>query len=351
MTDHERWTAVLTRDPRFDGAFVYAVRTTGVFCRPVCPSRRPARANVRFFTGARAAERAGFRPCRRCRPERPGAAPAVGAVTEACRLLDAAEETTPTLATLAAAVGLSPFHLHRTFKRLVGVTPRQYADSRRLARVKARLGAGDAVAGALYEAGYGAASRLYEKAPGQLGMTPGAYRKGGAGVAMAYTVTDCPLGRLLVAATERGVSALYFGDDDATLEAELGREYPAATIRRDDAALGAWLAPVLAHLEGAEPHLDLPTDVRATAFQRQVWEALRRIPYGAIRTYAEVAEAIGRPQASRAVARACATNPVSVIVPCHRVVRADGGLAGYRWGLARKRALLARERAATEEGD
>jgi AraC family transcriptional regulator of adaptative response/methylated-DNA-[protein]-cysteine methyltransferase len=351
MTDEERWRAVEVRDAAFDGAFVYAVGSTGVYCRPSCPSRRPHRRHVAFFGLPEAAERAGFRACLRCRPRQARARDGrIEAVRSACRFIEERDDGPPTLAALAAHVGLSPHHLQRTFKRIVGVTPRQYADARRLDRLKARLRAGDQVAGALYEVGYGSSSRLYERAPSQLGMTPATYRRGGKGARIGYSIVAGPLGRLLVAATARGVCAVYLGADDGALEAALRREYPAAEIARDDAGLGRWVGALGEHLDGRRPDLDLPVDVRATAFQRQVWEALQAIPYGATRSYGEVARAIGRPTAARAVARACATNPVAVVVPCHRVVAADGGLGGYRWGVKRKRALLAKERAVSGSG-
>src|SRR5262245_25661041 len=225
----------------------------------------------------------------------------------------------------------------------MGISPRQYADACRLGRLKARLRETDTVTTAMYQAGYGSSSRLYERAAAQLGMTPGGYRRGGKGMSIRYTITDSPLGRLLLAGTDRGVSALYLGDGDAELEAALKREYPAAVVRREDGGLGPWLKAVLDHLGGGLPHLDLPLDVQATAFQWRVWQELRKIPYGSTRTYTQVAAALGRPTAVRAVARACATNPVSVVIPCHRVVRGDGDLAGYRWGVARKKKLLAQE--------
>jgi AraC family transcriptional regulator of adaptative response/methylated-DNA-[protein]-cysteine methyltransferase len=251
-----------------------------------------------------------------------------------------------TLATLGRSVGMGSHQLERAFRSVMGITPRQYADAQRMHRLKFSLKKGDDVTTALYEAGFGSSSRLYERAPSQLGMTPATYRQGGAGMQIHYTIVDSPLGRLLVAATERGISALYLGERDAPLEAALRKEYPRAEIDKSSSRsknLGGWVSEILAHLRGKEPHLDLPTDVQATAFRRHVWEELRRIPYGATRTYTEIARAIGQPRAIRAVARACATNPVSVVVPCHRVVRADGKLAGYRWGLSRKRALLDHE--------
>jgi AraC family transcriptional regulator of adaptative response/methylated-DNA-[protein]-cysteine methyltransferase len=255
----------------------------------------------------------------------------------------------PTLADMGDHVGVSPHHLQRTFKRHLGVTPRQYADARRLGRFKSGLKRGEGVAGALYDAGYGSPSRVYERAPDQLGMTPATYAKGGRGAHIGYSVVGCTLGRLLVAATARGICAVYLGDDDDELADELRAEYPAAEVARDDAVLGRWAEVLVRHLKGEEPRLDLPLDVRATAFQWRVWEELRRIPQGETRTYSEIAARLGKPKAQRAVGRACATNPVSVVVPCHRAVREDGGLGGYRWGLERKEALLARERTEKSE--
>lgn len=259
-----------------------------------------------------------------------------------CRLLE--ERPGIRLEELSAAAGVSPHHLQKTFKRLMGVTPRQYADARRLGSLKAHLKGGFSVTEATYEAGYGSSSRLYERAASQLGMTPALYRRGGPGLQLRYATFDSPLGRLLVAATERGVCALYLGDSDGPLESALREEYKAAEIRRDEAGLRRLVEPVLSQLEGRAPLADFPLDVRATAFQRRVWEELRRIPLGETRTYGEMARAIGKPRAVRAVARACAQNRVSVVIPCHRVVAADGSLTGYRWGLERKAKLLAQER-------
>jgi len=355
MTDDQMWQAVLGRDEAAAGNFVYAVETTGVYCRPGCASRRPKRENVRFFPIPEAARRAGFRACKRCRPDQaPAGEPDLARVREVCafieRRLEDGVDGPPTLAEIAGHVGQSPHHLQRRFKRLMGVSPAQYADALRLGRLKQRLKAGDEVTGALYEAGYGASSRLYERAPAELGMTPASYARGGKGARMAFTVAASPLGRLLVAATERGVSFLALGDDERKLENELRAEFPEAEIRRDDAVLGDWVARVVGHLEGRLPHLDLPLDVRATAFQRRVWAELVRIPQGVTRSYGEIAARLGKPKARRAVGRACATNPVSIAIPCHRAVREDGGLGGYRWGLARKRALLEAE-AARAGGD
>lgn len=265
-------------------------------------------------------------------------------VEEVCRLIDAHLDEPLTLADLGGAVEVSPAHLQRVFKRLMGISPREYLAQRRLDRLKQRLREDSTVTEAVYEAGYSSPSRVYERAADQLGMTPATYRNGGRLAAIRYTLTDCPLGRLLLAGTDKGVSAVYLGDEDALLEAELRREFPAAALARDDEGLSHWAELVRLHLEGEQPHLDLPLDVRATAFQRRVWQELQRIPRGQTRTYLEVAEALGQPTAARAVARACATNPVSVVVPCHRVVRGDGGLGGYRWGLGRKQKLLDKEK-------
>ncbi|MGA8220146.1 MAG: bifunctional DNA-binding transcriptional regulator/O6-methylguanine-DNA methyltransferase Ada [Candidatus Acidiferrales bacterium] len=354
-----QWLAVQSRDREADGAFVYAVRSTGVYCRPSCPSRKPQRAQVEFFLLPEAAEQRGFRPCLRCRPRTINPRdPRAEAVARVCREIEArihgdaagGGEAAVTLAALSGPVGMSPHQLERAFRSVIGITPRQYADAQRMRRLKSRLRKGDDVTTALYDAGFGSSSRLYERAPSHLGMTPATYRRGGAGMRIHYTIANSPLGRLLVGATDRGISALYLGESDARLEGALKKEYPRAEIRRDRNGMECWVEQILAHLRGRAPQLDLPTDVQATAFQRRVWEELRRIPYGKTRTYSEVARAIGRPTAIRAVARACATNPVSVVVPCHRVVREDGKLAGYRWGLERKRALLEHESAAMDSG-
>ena len=358
-----RWQAVLSRDRRADGTFVYAVRSTGIYCRPSCPSRKPRREQVIFFALAEAAEQRGFRACRRCKPHsaRP-ADPRLKTVARVCREIDACladgfGDDAPgaarlTLSALSRRVGLSAHQLERAFQTAMGITPRQYADTQRMRRLKSSLKKGDNVTTALYDAGYGSPSRLYERASEQLGMTPAAYGRGGAGMLIHYAIVNSPLGRMLVGATHRGISALYLGESDAQLRAALRKEYPQATLSpekngtADTGRLRDWTAQILAHLRGREPSLDLPTDVRATAFQRRVWEELRKIPYGTTRTYSQVARAIGRPGSVRAVARACATNPVSVVVPCHRVVRKDGDLAGYRWGMERKRGLLEAEASA-----
>jgi len=348
LTPERRWRIVLARDRRYDGAFVYAVQSTGIYCRPSCPSRRPRRGQVAFFPVPEAAEQAGFRPCRRCRPAEAAAPdPGVPLVRTVCRLIDAHPDRPASLSTLSVQAGVTSHRLLRTFQRVLGISPRQYRDARRLDRFKTELRSRRRVSPALYEAGYGSTSRVYEKAHAQLGMTPATYSRGAPGTRIAFTVVPCALGRLLVATTARGICRVSLGSDAQELEAGLAAEFPAAELRGDRGALAAAVAVLLRYLDGRAEPLELPLDVRATAFQRRVWEALRRIPYGATRSYTEIARAIGKPSATRAVARACATNPAALVIPCHRVVRADGGLGGYRWGVARKRALLEQERAGT----
>ena len=344
--DTRRWQAVLARDARSDGAFVYAVRSTGIYCRPSCASRRPRREMVAFFPDAEAAEQAGYRACRRCRPAEAEAAadPWLPKIERACELLARESERRVTLRALGRHIGATSFQAQRQFKRITGLTPREYADAVRLDRLKHDLRKGARVTTALYDAGYGSSSRLYERAPARLGMTPAAYSRGGAGVALHYASVDSPIGRVLVAATARGVCAIKIGSDAGTLLRELQDEFPRAAIAADEGRLESATRQIVAHLAGRRPALQLPLDVRATAFQWQVWRQLMAIPYGATRSYAEVAKAIGRPGAARAVARACASNPVALLVPCHRVVPAAGGTGGYRWGAKRKATLLDRER-------
>jgi AraC family transcriptional regulator, regulatory protein of adaptative response / methylated-DNA-[protein]-cysteine methyltransferase len=335
MSPTERWQAVMARDRRFDGAFVYAVRSTGIYCRPSCASRRPRRTQVTFFPIPEAAEREGFRACRRCHPAAAnGSDPIVALVREACRAIAAGEPPRGDTHRLA-----------RAFKRVLGITPRAYAEARRVSRFKQELKRRKQVSPALYEAGYSSSSRVYERTDAQLGMTPARYARGGAGVGIAYVTVPISLGRLLVAATERGVCRVALGDTAGVLEQDLFAEFPAARIVEDKSGkLQGWVTPILAYLDGHEPDLELPLDIRATAFQRRVWQELQRIPFGQTRTYAEIAKRIGQPRAARAVARACATNPVALVIPCHRVVREGGALGGYRWGAARKQALLEKER-------
>jgi AraC family transcriptional regulator of adaptative response/methylated-DNA-[protein]-cysteine methyltransferase len=333
-----------------DAAFVYGVRSTKIYCRPSCPSRRPRREQVTFFHQTKLAEKAGFRACLRCKPSSNGnitQSDDTRAVAKLCheiqQQIELGPETQLKLADLSARAGISSHSVHRKFRQVIGITPRQFADALRLRRLKGRLQRGDSVTTALYDAGYGSASRLYEYANAQLGMTPATYRQGGRGMEIAYTIEQCPQGRVLVAATDRGVSAVYLGDQDRPLERALREEYPNANIRKGSGTLGPWVRAIVKHLRGGEKHLDLPLDVEATAFQRRVWQELQKIPYGTTKTYSQVAQSLGQPTAARAVARACATNPVSIVVPCHRVVREGGQLAGYRWGLERKRALIEQE--------
>ena len=337
----------MTRDARFDGQFVFAVSSTKVYCRPSCPSRRPRRERVSFFRVPEAAEQAGFRACLRCKPRSNAVVdPQLALVQRVCQLLDASGEgETVKLGELAAQVGVSAFHLQRTFKRVMGISPRQYVTARRFGNFKQLVREGESVTNALYDSGFNSSSRVYEQAAEELGMTPATYGRGGRGVAIDYTIVASPLGRLMVAVTERGVCAVQMGDSDAELERDLRAEFPAASIERADASLRSTVEKILNHINNHEPHLDLPLDVRATAFQRQVWEKLRAIPYGQTVSYGDVAKSLGKPGAVRAVGRACATNPVALVIPCHRVVREDATLGGYRWGLERKKKLLAHERA------
>ena len=346
MNDEQRWQVFMARDAAYDGQFVVAVRSTGIYCRPSCPARRPRRENAVFYPAPVEAETAGYRPCRRCHPEQAGSASVQTEwVAQACRLIEAAADQPPSLTELAAQLGLSPHHVQRVFKRVMGISPRQYGEAYRLGRVKNSLKQEATVSMAMYEAGYGSSSRFYENGVGRLGMAPTVYRRGGAGMRIHYTLVDSPLGRLLVAATERGVCFVSLGDTDEALETALRGDYHAADLVRDDEGLGETVQAILAFLQGTRPGLDLPLDIQGTAFQWRVWEALRAIPYGETRTYAQLAEAIHEPKAARAVGHACATNPVSLVIPCHRAVRTDGSLGGYRWGLSRKEALLTQEKA------
>jgi AraC family transcriptional regulator of adaptative response/methylated-DNA-[protein]-cysteine methyltransferase len=346
MTDavDVRWTSVIARDKDADGTFVYAVRSTGVYCRPSCPSRRPRPDRVVFYDAPADARAAGFRACRRCHPDEAGAADVwIEKIRRACVYL-ANVDGHPSLATLARRLGGSPYHLQRNFKRIVGVSPRDYADAVRFRKVRLQLRKGADVTAAVFAAGYGSASRFYEGVASRLGMTPSAYRIGGAGTTIRYTTVASPFGRLLVAASDRGVCEVAMGSSDEDLTRGLAREYPSATLTADPGGLASWTSAILEHLAGRQPRLDLPIHVRATSFQWQVWQALSAIPYGETRTYSDVAASIGRPAAVRAVARACATNPVALAIPCHRVVPAAGGHGGYRWGTDRKERLLRQER-------
>lgn len=341
MTDNDqyRWAAVLARDASQDGAFVFGVSSTGVYCRPSCPAKRPRRENVQFFRVPEEAEKAGYRACLRCRPKAGGDGQ-VEMVRSVCRYIEQHLDDPVTLARLAAVFHRSPFHLQRTFKSVIGVTPRAYADSCRLASLKRNLQAGHNVTRAMYDAGYGSSSRLYERTASQLGMTPDKYRRGAIAASIRYTCTNTPLGRMLVAATDKGICAIQFANSDGELQEGLKREFPFAARKRDDDGLQPWTSTLLKQMMGQKLNSSLPLDIQATAFQRRVWSYLQSIPFGATRSYGAVAKAIGQPSATRAVARACATNPVAVAIPCHRVVRENGDMGGYRWGMQRKQKLL-----------
>jgi AraC family transcriptional regulator, regulatory protein of adaptative response / methylated-DNA-[protein]-cysteine methyltransferase len=350
VDEETMWQAVLNRDTRFDGVFYYAVQSTGVYCRPGCPARRPRREQVTFFSSCEAAEKAGYRACKRCRPqEAMELSTRVELVERACRLIETAVDAPPSLEELGKALSISPFHLHRLFKSVTGLTPYQYAAGHKLKKFKERVKQGDDLTTALYEAGYGSSSRLYENAASRLGMTPASYQRGGQGKQIVYVIVDTPLGKMLVAATPQGICSVCFGVDHAQLLGRLKNEYPAAEIQHNDQALTEWVTALLQNLAGNQPHLALPLDLQATAFQLRVWEELRRIPYGETRTYTEVACAIGKPKAVRAVANACGANPTVLVTPCHRVVRSDGTLGGYRYGVERKQALLEKEKASRSE--
>jgi len=337
------WEATMHRDARADGSFVFAVRSTHVYCRPSCPARRPLRRNTVFFRTAQDAENQGFRPCRRCRPKQQDSATAL--VERAAALIASSNEEVFRLDSVARQLQTSPAKLRRAFHRATGLSPKEFQQALRLEQFKKMLRQGSTVTEALYACGYGSSSRLYEKTNAHLGMTPASYRKGGEGMHIGYTVANSSLGKVLVGTTDRGVSAVYLGDREASLVEALRKEYPKAEIARAEGGSETWLKEVLQRIEGNAPRVDLPLDVKATAFQRRVWQELQKIPRGTTRSYTQVARALGKPRSVRAVARACATNPVSIVVPCHRVIRTDGSLAGYRWGLERKEKLLERESA------
>ena len=346
-SDEQRWQTVVDRNAALDGHFVYAVATTGIYCRPSCSSRRPRRENVKFFDRPTAAEEAGYRACRRCRPKSVAHMHADDArsknVRAICRYIERHLDEPVSLRTLGETFEMSPFHLQRTFKAALGITPKEYADSCRMEQLKRNLQSGQTVTNALYQAGYSSSSRLYERASQHLGMTPDKYRRGAIGTAIRFTTAESPLGRMLIAATEQGICAIRFGESDIELEQGLRREYPFAARKRQDETLDVWKQQVLEHLRGQKLNSSLPLDIQATVFQRRVWSYLQTIPRGTTKSYSQVARAIGRPTATRAVARACATNSVALEIPCHRVVREDGGLGGYRWGIERKKQLLEME--------
>lgn len=336
------WRAVTTNDQRFDGAFVLGVKTTGIYCKPSCRARLPKRENVDFYGSPEIAEGRGFRACKRCRPREVDAVdPQTAKIIRACEMIEGDEFIT--LDRLAEGLGVSSFHLQRSFKEIIGVSPKKYAEAKRMERFKEELRGGSEVVEAMYDAGFGSSSRLYEKAGENMGMTPAVYKKGGVGMKINFTVADCELGKLLVARTKRGVCSVTFGDDGAGLFEGLRKEFPNADIAEDAKDLKNAVDAILKYLEGKNRRLVLPLDLQATAFQLQVWDFLRKIPYGETRSYSEVAEAIGDRKKVRAVAQACAKNRVAVVIPCHRVVASDGKLSGYRWGVERKRSLLAKE--------
>jgi len=345
-TDAAKWEAVRCSDPTADGHFVYSVKTTGVYCRPSCGARRARLENVAFHRSPADAERAGFRPCKRCRPDMPARADREAAlITAACRTIESADGE-PRLAELAANAGMSPYHFHRMFKRIAGVTPRSYAAAHRQRRVQESLSSGMQVTEAIYASGFNSSGRFYEATPQTLGMTPTAYRKGGDGEIIWHALRRCTLGYVLVAGTQRGLCAIFLGDDPGSLVADLKNRFPNAGLCEPEAAVGGWVTEVVRYVDnpGREEGLGLPLDIRGTAFQRRVWEALCEIPAGKTASYGEIAERVGRPGAARAVASACGANALAVAIPCHRVLASDGGLAGYQWGTERKRRLLEQER-------
>ena len=343
--DEERWQAVKRRDPSYDSRFMFAVRTTGVYCRPSCASRPAKRENVTFFDTGAAAEKAGYRACKRCQPDQLGAPdPQMVAVKRACERIESAEEA-PKLAELAVSAGLSPYHFHRVFKAITGVTPKSYAAETRARRAADKLRTAETVTEAIYDAGFNSSSRFYENTDARLGMTPGAVRRGGAGAVIRFAVGEASLGSVLVAATDKGVCAILLGDDPHALVRDLQDRFPRAEFKGGDPAFERMVAEVVGLVEAPGQRLDLPLDIRGTAFQQRVWAALQAIPAGKTATYTEIARAIGQPKAVRAVAQACGANPLAIAIPCHRVVRADGDLSGYRWGVERKRKLIDREAA------
>lgn len=346
-TDESRWQALVQRDSKADGVFYYSVRTTGVFCRPSCAARLPRRSNVRFHKSCAEARRAGFRPCKRCCPGAVSPAERRREVVElACRCLERANEA-PSLSSLASAAGMSPHHFHKVFKMITGVTPKAYADGQRTQRLREELARGEAVTAAMYQAGFQSSGRFYARAGKDLGMRPTAFRSGGKGTEVRYTVGQCSLGNVLVAASDRGVCAIMLGDDAGALAASLRDQFPKARVAAGDFEFQDWVSRAIALIEQPTHSVALPLDIRGTAFQLRVWQTLQRIPPGSSASYAEIARTIGRPRAVRAVACACAANRIAVAIPCHRAVRTDGSPAGYRWGVERKIELLKREQKKT----
>jgi len=343
LTEEDKWLAALNRNNDFDGEFVFAVRSTGVYCRPSCPAKRPNRKQVIFFSDFEEAERFGFRSCRRCHP-RNATNSQTKLIDGICSFIDANLEKKLTLSALSAHAGISPFHLQRTFKRAVGISPRQYIEARRLEKMKRSLRNGKTVTRALYDAGFNSRSRIYGKIQNKFGVSPGIYRRGGAGMRIEYAITSCPTGRLLFGVTERGICAVCLGESDDAVEAAITRDYPSADISRNDSDLAPWIECFMKYFKGQDFPRDLPIDVQATSFEWRVWKQIQAVPRGSTTTYGNIARAIGMPDSFRAVAKACATNPVSLIIPCHRVIGQDGSMRGYRWGKNRKKELLSLER-------
>ena len=343
IANDSRWESVVARDAASDGKFVFAVSSTGIYCRPSCPSKRPRRENVNFFARPQEAESAGYRECLRCRPKALAGNPRQQMVKAICRYIEQHLDEALTLAILGREFGQSPFHLQRSFKAALGITPKQYADSCRMRGFRQKLKAGHSVTRAMHDAGYSSTSRLFSRTASELGMEPAKYRRGAIAAPIRYTFADSPLGRMLIAATDQGLCSVQFADTDEELDQSLRQEFPFAVRRRDDNELADLAEQVIRKIRGTEPAASLPLDIRATAFQRRVWSYLQSLGFGETRSYSEVAKAIRRPSAVRAVARACATNPVAIAIPCHRILRSNGELGGYRWGITRKQALLEME--------
>jgi AraC family transcriptional regulator, regulatory protein of adaptative response / methylated-DNA-[protein]-cysteine methyltransferase len=343
VTDREKWSAVVERDQTKDGLFVFGVRSTGIYCKPSCPARHPNLEQVVFFSRPEEAESSGFRACKRCRPRDVRSSTRAELIQRTCRYIEANLDEKLTLENLSRQAGLSPFHFQRTFKKSLGISPRQYVEARRLERVKRSLTSGQTVTSSLYDAGFTSKSRLYERNTPQLGVSPGTFRRGGEGLCISYTIVESRIGRVLLAATERGACAVCMGASDDAVEEALKTDYFAAELHRDDDGMKKWAGALQSYFDGQEFPRDLPLDVQATAFQWKVWKEIQSIPYGQTATYGNIAKSLGAPQAARAVARACATNPVAIVIPCHRVIGKDGSLRGYGWGVKRKKTLLSLE--------
>jgi AraC family transcriptional regulator, regulatory protein of adaptative response / methylated-DNA-[protein]-cysteine methyltransferase len=348
-TDTEKWKAVVERDESKDGLFVFGVRSTRIYCRPSCPARHPNPDQVVFFSQPDEAERSGFRACKRCHPRETRTSARAELIQRTCAYIEANLDEKLTLENLSRQAGLSPFHFQRTFKKFLGISPRQYVEAGRLERVKRSLTSGETVTNSLYSAGFTSKSRLYEKTLPQLGVNPGLFRRGGQGLSIRYTIIDSRIGRVLLAATERGACAVCMGGSDEAVEAALREDYYAAELHRDDNGMEQWAEALQSYFDGHEFPRDLPLDLQATAFQWRVWKEIQSIPYGHTVSYSNLAKSLGTPRAARAVARACATNPVAIVIPCHRVIGKDGSLRGYGWGMRRKKTLLSLENKAQSD--